>query len=325
MKKILFLSLFAIAIVTSKAQNSQSFGDTIGIWDVFNFDTTYQPIYIDTAATNLWQVGAPQKPIFNASYSPMRAMVTDTVTNYPVNNHSWFDVYIGNFNYGWAYPMSIFVDFKHKINSDTLRDGGYITASWDNGATWTNIINDSVFNWGAHPGSNWIFPDLNLYTTQDTLYNGEFGFSGNSNGWVHTSFAWYLIPVLKVFPPDTMILRFNFISDNNDNAKEGWMIDDLRLFSIDLGGDINELNGAENIFTCSPNPFSETTDLKFNKLYKNIGIQLFDMQGKLVLAGNYSNCDHIKLNCEKLPQGMFLLKATVDGTLTATKKVVLKN
>ncbi len=324
MKKLFIYFVFAFLAIHGFSQNTLNPGDTMGIWAKINFDTTYNFIHIDTSSQNLWQVGVPQKPIFNASYSPSRAMVTDTINPYPATNHSWFDLYIGNFNYDGLYISDIFIDFKHKFDTDTLHDGGYITVSWDNGQHFTNVIHDTSYLYGMTPGWSYLVPFPELYTDADTLFNGEFGFSGSSGGWKHTTLAWHMIPVKQTFPPDTMIVRFNFISDAIDNPYEGWMIDDIRLFSLDLGSGINDFAKTENTFTISPNPFSDKAEIKFDKPYKSIRMELYNLQGKLLLEGNYSNCNLIELNCGTLPSGMFLLKATVDNHLVYTKRIIAK-
>ena len=266
MKNLYLFFLFFINFYCGYSQSLYP-GDTIGTPYEINFDTGYYYINIDTNSSNLWQIGVPQKVFFNSSYTFPKAIVTDTLNNYPINNSSFFDLYIGNFITPYLfYPYDIFFDFWHKFDTDTLKDGCYITVSWDKGLTWTNIINDTIYGQyfgGTTPG----YWNTYLYSLTDTLYNGEYGFLGKSNGWVHTSFAWLVFPVKLDFPPDTMILRFNFISDSINNNKEGWMIDRIRMFSIDLGGGIHSLLSDNNIATIYPNPFNNNTEISLNKIY----------------------------------------------------------
>ncbi len=316
----IFLSIF---ISISQGQNKANVGDTVGIWHVINFDTPYNYIHMDTSIQNLWQVGPPQKTFFSSAYSPSKAIVTDTVTDYPVNNHSYFDLYVGNFNFNGLYPFDIFIDFRHKFDTDTLKDGGYITVSWDKGLTWMNVIKDSVYMYGITPGSNWFNESINLYTTNDTLYNGEFGFSGRSNGWVHTSMAWHGIPVKLSFPLDTMIVRFNFISDGVNHPKEGWMIDNIRLFSIDLGSGIHDLLNNNNIINVFPNPFNKSTEISLDKVYEQVNLEVYDVQGKFVEMKCYSNCNKINYSGNHLNSGLYLFKITLDNNFIDTKRVLI--
>ena len=105
MKKIYIIIILAIIGLGANAQTNY----TVGIWHVINFDTSYKYIHIDTSGQNIWQVGIPQKTYFNSSYSPSRAIVTDTVNDYPVNNYSYFDLYIGNFNISTGVIQMIYI------------------------------------------------------------------------------------------------------------------------------------------------------------------------------------------------------------------------
>lgn len=324
MKKI-FLSLtFAISVMSCFSQKTLNPGDTMGIWNVINFDTTYNCIYIDTTSGNLWQIGVPQKTNFSSSWSPSKAILTDTLNNYPANNHSWFDLYAGSFNFNGNYPQDLFFDFKHKFDTDTLRDGGYITVSWDNGQTFNNVIHDNGYLWGLIPGGSYLVPDPQIYTDADTLFNGEQGFSGSSRDWKHTTLAWHMTPVKQEFPPDTMIIRFNFISDNINNPHDGWMIDDVRLFSLDLGGGIHDLSKSNSLMKISPNPFKSQAEIIFKKPHKTIKVELYNLQGDLLYSNEYANCSKIILNLASLSSGTYLLKSTIDNAFVETKKVVFK-
>jgi hypothetical protein len=320
---VLFLALLLCTTAFSvNAQQKLNVGDTVGIWQIINFDSACSYINVDTSQQNIWQIGRPQKTIFNAARSLPNAMVTDTVNNYPVNNYSHFDLYVGNFNVN-EYPYDIFFDFWHKYDTDTLKDGGYITVSWDEGLTWMNIIRDSVYQ-GLPPYYSYYVTTPNMYQLTDTLYNGEYGFSGNSNGWIHTTIAWCMLPSKMNFPPDTMIIRFNFISDSIQHPHEGWMIDNIRIFSIDLGGGIHYLYNND-LVNVSPNPVKTTTTLMFEKTYPSIDISVFDAQGKLWRQNAYSDCNRIIFDRKGLNSGLYYLKITFDHQNTQTKKIIITN
>ncbi len=313
---------FNFSLFTFNSFSQSNVGDTISMYEI-NFDTAYHYINIDTSSHNLWQVGTPHKTYFNSAYSSAKAIVTDTVNDYPVNNYSYFDLYIGSFNFPLGYPYDIFIDFWHKFDTDTLKDGGYITVSWDKGLTWMNIINDSVYGGYYYFGTP-CYDGYNLYTATDTLYNGEYGFSGRSNGWVHTGFAWYIFPV-KLNPPDTMILRFNFISDSINNPKEGWMIDSIRLFSIDLGSGIHNLLAVNNTVKVFPNPFNSGTVISLNKTYETVKLEVYDMQGKLLEQKEYPHCNKINFNRAGLSNGSYFFKITLNNSSIETRKIMIND
>lgn len=94
MKKIYLIALLSFNALWMFAQVDK---DTT--WEFFRFDSSNIYLQIDTTSSNnIWQVGQPSKTFFDSAYSPVNAIVTDTINSYPVNNHSAFDIYIGEFN-----------------------------------------------------------------------------------------------------------------------------------------------------------------------------------------------------------------------------------
>ncbi|MFH0895818.1 MAG: T9SS type A sorting domain-containing protein [Bacteroidota bacterium] len=319
MKRLLPILFFISFLPKLHAQ----YLDTAGIWTVIDFESPSNYIKIDTSSQNIWQIGHAQKTHFASSYSGQKAIVTDTINTYPTKNHSFFDLFIGNFNMSGWYPYDIFIDFKYKIDSDTLHDGGYITVSWDNGLTWTNIIDDTIAQqrgFGAYPGVE----NENLYSHADTLYNGEFGFSGFTAEWKRTFFTWYgiIIKGPKTFPPDTMILRFNFISDSIDNNRDGWLIDHIRLFSIDFPGNINEFFNSDNLVRISPNPASSFATITFLKEYIKAEITVINMQGNQISKVETGPCKNLRFMRDNLPPGLYLFRIKLDNGSEQTLKVI---
>jgi hypothetical protein len=322
MKKSAFLITFLACLFSSNAQTKAP-GDTIGIWSEIDFDNSVNFIHNDTSAQNIWQIGRPQKTIFDSAYSAPNVMITDTVNHYPANNHSFFDLYVGSFNNA-MYPYDLFFDFWHKYDTDSLKDGGYITVSWDKGQTWANIIHDDTnYIYYFSPGVNGFVPTPNLYNDSNILFNGETGFSGNSNGWIHTTLAWYALPVKTIIPSDTMIVRFNFISDNIDTQKEGWLIDHIRIFSIDLGGNVNDLFNSDDLTKISPNPFMDETLISFENSFQTAEMKVYDLQGKLIKQQKEISNNRIHLSSSGLESGVYFLRILLDGKKVVAKKVIV--
>jgi hypothetical protein len=326
---ILFITFLCSGLsLIAQVPENKWIGDTLGPWSLISFEEPSGFIRNTPSSQNLWQIGAPQKSFFNQAYTLPNAMVTDSVNFYPANNHSSFDLFIGYFN-NPIYPYDFFIDFRQKFDTDTLRDGGYITVSWDHGQSWMNILDDTIskqFFWFS-PAENWgMWGNTNLYTYGDTLFNGEHGYSGKSDGWMHSCMAWYNLPVKKPhdFPPDTMILRFNFISDSIDHNKEGWMIDQIRIFSIDLGSGIGENIIETPRIRVTPNPFKTCTMVTFNKVYEQVKYQLIDPAGRIQQSGNPGRCSKFEIRRANLSPGIYLLMIN-DGTgqIFSASRIVL--
>ncbi|MEI6122125.1 MAG: T9SS type A sorting domain-containing protein [Bacteroidota bacterium] len=79
----------------------------------------------------------------------------------------------------------------------------------------------------------------------------------------------------------------------------------------------------ETTFTLSPNPFNQSTQITLNKTYQNITLEIYDIQGKLMLQKEYSDKDKILLESEGLNNGMYFLKLPLDGKMVETRKMVV--
>lgn len=292
---------------------------------VFNYDTIdfESPTYylsIDTSSANVWQVCKPNKTFFDSAYSADSAIVTNCIGFYPDTNHSYFDLYITYENHP-GYPADMFYEFKHKYHTENGLDGGYISVSFDMGDSWINIIDEPEDNfWDELPG----FDSYNLYTSEDTLFNGEYGFSGNSKDWITTEFSWLVIPVTaeKSAIGDTMIMRFNFISDSSSSDHEGWMIDDIRLFSIEVWG-IDDLNASMPV-EVYPNPANSELYIELDREYQRIDVEVFDMAGKRIGRYHFAGTDRFSLDCSAMKDGMYLLRTTLDSDYYKYKKLIIR-
>jgi hypothetical protein len=202
------LKLVAIALLLPLLSYSQYFYQGFDGFDssAFALFTT-----IDTSYTaNIWQVGPPQKVIFDNSWTAPNVLVTDTINTYPTNNRSQFQFTVPPDLFGWSV---LAIQWNQKLDMESGKDGGIIEYSIDSGATWTNVFNDPyTYNFYG-------FDTLN----QDTLTTGEYAFSGVDSTWksiwlcFDNNFLFLLTGELTV--------RFTFHSDSVDTQQEGWMID----------------------------------------------------------------------------------------------------
>lgn len=340
MKRSLKLSLALIGLLNFSIAFSQ--GDEGNVWDDFGFETSdsinfeepYPNISIDTSSSNFWQVGMPQKIILDSALSAPNVIITDTIDNYLTNNHSYFDFRIEE-EYLWGFGTNLFFGFYHKIDSDTLRDGGYIEVSFDGEQSFVNIIEypEGLFYEG-YPGDD--YNELNLYGITDTLFTGEQGFSGTSSDWTLTMFGWHIIPIsppesgtepgyfdyAKGFLENDVVLRFNFISDSIDNQREGWMIDDIFTFWVDIIGSTSEKESIE--FHMFPNPAEEELTILTDKDYRNLQVEISDMTGKEVGTRVYHSGSEIKISDIELNSGFYLISVYGDKQYLGTARLVIR-
>ncbi|MEI6854316.1 MAG: T9SS type A sorting domain-containing protein [Bacteroidota bacterium] len=243
-----------------------------------NFDTLCPMTQIDTSNhNNIWQNGTPGKTYFTSAHSLPKAMVTDSMNPYPINNDSYFTLEFPLNMFPGLFMSNTCISFWHKMNTDTLHDGGIIEVKYNSDSAWKNIAVDTI----PYASFTW-FNCENLYGIQDTLFNGAQGFSGKF-GWMKTQLQWvWMLPVKDYAYPDTLWMRFRFISDGVQTNKDGWMIDDLDINAYDPGSGFDEL-AMDRIVSVSPNPVHESA-LVTLKMQGNepFTAELYDILGQKV-------------------------------------------
>jgi hypothetical protein len=205
MKKLISILSFMSVILICHSQVD---------WGNITFDdTTWNNyIFIDTVSypDNIWQVGKPDKNNFNQAYSIPNAIVTDTINSYPVNDTSVFYIrYItpDELPGGWTYT---YLGFYYKIDTDDGADSGKIEFSIDNGVTWIDCLNDTLYPYCF-------------------LFFSEISFTGTQYEWQYFEVGIAAYNCFNFILGDTIWYKFTFISDGIQTGKEGWMIDNIIL------------------------------------------------------------------------------------------------
>ena len=298
MKRLILIITCIILVTQLFSQSLYDFYDTI------NFEHPSSNLVIGTSAENIWQIGKPGKLFFDSAYTYSNAIVTDTINYYPINNYSYFEL---KFNFD-LFKYSVFhVSFEHKFDTDTLKDGGYLNVSHDNGNTWFNIIEDEDVRFFATPKDSNEY----LYSQQDTLFNGEKGFSGHSEGWISVGFEWFHYSSKKNLEQETedaSIIRFNFISDSIPETKEGWLIDHIMIYGILAPGMIYDY-GKSEVVKVYPNPVSGLVTLEFsNPINTDYLLTIYNNFGQSVLMRKVSDEVKSLVDMGLYPPGLYLFK-----------------
>jgi len=258
-----FLLLFILPFV--------SFGQ-FGYKQYFDGDDTaaFNSIIInyDTTNTNVWQVGPPQKTIFDKASTLPNALITDTINNYPINVNSSFTTGFGPSHSNWGV---LALQWNQKLDMDKDFDGGVIEFSLDSGNTWQNVFNNPyVYSfYGFNP------------TNQDTIVStGDFSFSGTDNNWMS---VWLCFDYSWLSTSDSLAIRFTIKSDSIDNGKEGWVIDNM-LLNQTIIHTVNETKQTEYL-KVSPTLTSGIVNISSKKVdeYHIIEqMELVDINGKSI-------------------------------------------
>ena len=193
---------------------------------------------------NIWEIGHPDKTIFNSACSEPNVIITDTSNTYPINDTSVFIVkHVSDWSGGFQLHHTVILQGKYQVNCDTLTDFGKIEFSPDNGLTWVDLINDEEYY------------EMNCYdwwTEKPVL-------TGNTTAWAEFR-VWVagFGPVFDIQPGDTVLYKFSFISDAVQTNKDGLMYDDFRF--EDYAETIEKMNNNPDLIVF-PNP---TTGFSYN-------------------------------------------------------------
>lgn len=306
--------IWSFTFKTSKAQWT---------YDSVSFEQPTNKILLGDAEGDIWQIGTPQKSFFNGAHSGTKAIVTDTLNYYPPNDTSRFIYIIRN-----PYTQTCFtaMEFWHKYDMDPAGDKGVIEASYDGGLSWVEVKDTSGFDpwWGTY---FWWEADYHESTGEYTEH--PVITTGTSDGWIKSTFGWqWFITVSSadsiIINPDSLMIRFTFISDAIMEDKEGWMIDDILTSSAgwETCSSVSE-NSIQKAVSVSPNPFSSVTSLQFNIPLQDAELTICNTSGQIVKQLAHLSSQSITLYRDNLPPGIYFLFFTEDHKMIAKEKLII--
>lgn len=319
MKLFLRISAFAVLAMSVSLQALAQY-----YFDSVSFETPDSRIIMDTAnPAGIWQTGTPQKVFFHSAYRGAKAMVTDTIQAYPSNNTSSF-IYVIRFPYTWTCETSM--EFWHKYDMDSPNDKGLIEASYDGGNSWF-IAKDTS---GVGPMYSFFWWDMDFHETTGGYSAHPLTTTGTSDGWILSRFNWiWFMPVKgadsMAFPPDSLMIRFTFVSDSIDSGREGWMIDEILTASAynQLCSGISEQNRGARI-KVFPNPTRDGASIEFEGASGESTIQLFNMMGRKVKEFTDTGGTSLSLSRDGLPAGLYYLVVLRHGQRQISAKVIFE-
>lgn len=240
---IIVLILYIPACFSQLYQQYFDGADTIN--DPFSNSSIF--VQIDTNSSNIWQVGSPQKIIFDSAATAPNALITDTINYYPINNQSSVQFTI----VPWTTWGVLAIQWKQKLDIDTSGDGAFVEFSVDGGNTWQNAFNNPyVYNFYGYNPEN-----------VDTLANNEIAFVGTDTAWRD---IWLCYSMFWLNHNDSVVVRFTLKTDSIEHNKEGWMIDNL-LAHVTIVHTIDK-KLTDNHLKVYPNPTSSILYIETEKI-----------------------------------------------------------
>lgn len=276
---------------------------------IFSFEVTDSLYYsqenllIDTTGATLWKIGTTQKYFFSLGGNNTVTIMTDTSLPYPINSNDWFTLKILRNN-----NTNLIVTFDHLYYTNAGKDGGIVEFSYDEN-TWHNIM-DSCNADGVWWGEAGILTS-NFYQKTDTLFNGEMGFSGYSNGWQTSRFQFFDgVPVRTTasqycLESDTISIRFRFISDSVVSNKDGWIIDNIKIENDLYWGSVGDIQTRQTL-NVYPNPSDGIIHFPVLPNEKKLQLEIINSLGQAILASPYQQ----KIDLSNYPPGMYFYKVT---------------
>ena len=258
---------------------------------------------------NTWQIGKPQKTLFNSARSVPRVIVTDTLNPYPVNNVSSFTFGVPLQN-NFGNPIYA-LRWTQKLDLDAGLDGGIVEFSNDK-VNWQNAHNNpnSYQFYGFTPA------------TKVTLPSGEQAFSGHDNTWRD---LWLCVKSSFADQNDTLYFRFTLKSDGIQTNKEGWMIDNF-IFSNTIIHPVKEISQLDPVVVY-PNITTGIVNIEMKKIQDTDmidAIELIDEGGRVVerFGKNYTK---VILDISNHKPGLYYLRVTIHNKAQLFKLVYEKN
>jgi len=101
------------------------------------------------------------------------------------------------------------------------------------------------------------------------------------------------------------------------------MIDQIRLFSVDLGSGIRDFMEGNSHSWFFPNPVTSTATFTMNKTHRDVRFELMDSRGVVILTGRYGTCDEFIFDRKSIPPGIYFMRLSMDNQLTDFHKIVI--
>lgn len=298
MKKILLSISLNLIVLASLGQTSWS-TDFETTWLSWQWDRVYR----DTISNPncIWQVGHPNKTVFDSAHFGINVIVSDTINPVPQNDTSTFYLqhalpFIGNRVLG--------LHFWYQMNGDST-DRGIIEFSPDSLHTvWINLL------------------------TQDTTYNFQDGWwesppkptlTGSTIGW--KSFDLRLMSATSTIGnyqlADTILFRFTYITDSINTPYDGWMIDDINVEDWIEG--VEEIRN-DNLISIYPNPTADHLIIQRTKSRDKQTVQILNYTAQVLFENH--NFAGETIDTRQLDNGVYLLKYSDTKSFSVKKFIV---
>ena len=329
MKLLFTLLLFILISFASRSQNFiLNFEDTTVINQVFYTDTFLDPQHI-------WQIGIPNKPLFDSAYSQPNAIVTLLDSALPPNVNASFIIGIPDSIYQ-LYQFNAYIGsaltFVHKFDFDSTRGGGYVEYSVDSGSHWHPVLMNGARYLSYYPytsiycitgnfgipqmvdGQYIYAPSWWSYIPMDTTPLGIPYFTGTDSNWIHDTIVMPSPLGEKTYQNIPFLFKFTAFTDSNSLPREGWMIDNIGFqgYVFSCPGGINEINSSH--IKVYPDPVTDGFTLSLTGAgIQDYSISIMDLTGRELLYREEQEPE-LTLKRGDIVAGSYFIKVTDKQT-----------
>lgn len=269
---------------------------------ILNFDpgagTMLDSIYPGT----IWQVGSPEKTVFDSASSAPHALVTDTLLPYGVANAPEYAEFHIPVNY---YGEMVDLYFQQRLDINEGEAWGWLEY-FEPGIGWNRVQNQGGWGGASLPGV--------IYYASETATSTDSGlvYLQATAGWSTEYYRFICNAVLvgeqnRGGDVDTMRFRFAFRSTANSTGRDGWMIDDVFIQNLGTCSGIEEHSTlsikvfpdpADDMLTVSDGPRSGLM----------LSLAILDQQGRLIWSERRASSGAIGISTAWLKSGVYTLR-----------------
>jgi hypothetical protein len=289
----------------TEAKGSLQYEDTLSLNPLHDF------ISIPNPENNIWKIGIPTAGILDSTFTGKEAIFAEAQEDNPNDTINCFYISIPVTYWVWGEGI---LSFYHYYSTDSLFNGGLLEISYDNGATWKNILDDI-----GHISQNFV----GVYSENDTIQGGIPAYSGQSSEWVYTELYWWWIALTKKKTTESYgdpIIKFTFVRNTDPTDVNTWIIDGIVFRGYGLAGTVDTPSYFK--VTIHPNPASNQIWVQLVGPMEVIDYEIYNLLGKKVYE-NQSN-RIAQINISLLDPGIFILVAKHKGKIIA-RTMFLKN
>lgn len=249
----------------------------------------------NSTSTTKWEFGTPAFGTTNTAYSGDSCW--DINLNTPYGNLANATLTSPIFDLG-IYNI-VTISFWQNYTTEQNADGMLVEYS-TNGTVW-----QALGTQGDPNGTNWY---------NSTIYQSNQAWSGNSGGWINSSYVYY-----KPWGSNYFQMRFKFLSDFN-LVNFGVSIDDVSISGV-VGTE--EISGDQSLHVY-PNPANELLHIQSSDLSTS-SIRIYLPDGRTVIEQPVQDGHRFTIDISQLADGYYLMEATDRNGIQKTVKFAVKH